>query len=167
MTFTSPTRGMAASMFLPISAGSTSMWMVAIRRWISLGSTMARSAARVPTMMSRSALANAWLAQWLPWAPIIPMFRGWSVGIREMPIMVLTTGMAQLSASSRSSSRRGPARRRRRRDQGLPGAGDGLHHPLNLELVALDAGLVAPDVDLLRVVNLLHRLPPGRPRARR
>ena len=66
---------------------------------------MARSAARVPTMMSRSALASAWLAQWLPWAPIMPMFRGWSVAIREMPIMVLTTGMAQLSASSSSSSR--------------------------------------------------------------
>ena len=29
---TSPTRGTAACIFLPISAGSTSMWMVAIRR---------------------------------------------------------------------------------------------------------------------------------------
>ena len=34
-------------------------------------------AARVPTIMSRSALARAWLAQWLPpWVPIILMFKG-------------------------------------------------------------------------------------------
>ena len=78
--------------------------MVAMRRWISPGSTMARSAARVPTMMSRSALARALLAQWLPWAPIIPMFSGWSVGRSPSPIMVLTTGMEHRSASSSSSS---------------------------------------------------------------
>ena len=93
ITFTSPTRGMAACIFLPISAGSTSMWMVAMRRWISAGSTTARSAARVPTMMSRSALARALLAQWLPWAPIMPIFRGWSVAMTDRPIMVLTTGI--------------------------------------------------------------------------
>ena len=66
MTFTSPTRGMAACMFLPISAGSTSMWMVAMRRWISLGERMVRSAARQPTMMRRSAFTSALLAQALP-----------------------------------------------------------------------------------------------------
>ena len=62
MVRTSPTRGISVWMFLPISAGSTSMWMEGIRRWISSGERIARSAARVPIMMRRSDFARALLA---------------------------------------------------------------------------------------------------------
>ena len=43
-------------------------------------------------------------------------------------------------------------------DEGLAGAGDGLYHPLDLQIVALDAGLIAPDVHLFGVVKALQVL---------
>ena len=43
-------------------------------------------------------------------------------------------------------------------DQRLFGAGDGLHHPLDLQVIALYAGLIAPDADLLGVVELFQGL---------
>ena len=41
-------------------------------------------------------------------------------------------------------------------DEGLLGPGDGLHHPLDLQVVALDAGLIAPDVHRLRVLEFFR-----------
>ena len=38
-------------------------------------------------------------------------------------------------------------------DDRLSGLADGLHHPLDLQIVALHAGLVSPDTDLLRPVE--------------
>ena len=43
-------------------------------------------------------------------------------------------------------------------DEGLLGPGDGLHHPLDLKVVALDARLIAPDVHRLRVLELFQGL---------
>ena len=43
-------------------------------------------------------------------------------------------------------------------DEGLLGPGDGLHHPLDLQVVALDAGLIAPDVHRLRVLEFFQSL---------
>ena len=43
-------------------------------------------------------------------------------------------------------------------DEGLLGLGDGLGHPLDLQVVALYAGLIAPDVHFLRVLELLQLL---------
>ena len=43
-------------------------------------------------------------------------------------------------------------------DQGLPGHGNGVGHPLDLQVVALHAGLIAPDVDLLGVGKALEGL---------
>ena len=80
------------------------MWILAIRRWISSGDTMARSATRVPIMISRSDFTRALLAVVFPWAPIMPMFSGCSVGRRLRPIIVVTTGMPVSSANRRSSA---------------------------------------------------------------
>ena len=43
-------------------------------------------------------------------------------------------------------------------NEGLLGPGDGLHHPLDLQVVALDAGLIAPDVHRLRVLEFFQGL---------
>ena len=46
-------------------------------------------------------------------------------------------------------------------DEGLTGTGNGLYHTLDLQIVALDAGLITPDIHLLRIMEasqvlLLH-----------
>ena len=43
-------------------------------------------------------------------------------------------------------------------DEGLLGLGDGLGHPLDLQVIALYAGLIAPDVHFLRVLEFLQLL---------
>lgn len=69
-----------------------------------VGEKMARSAARVPIIIRRSDLARALFADTLPWVPIMPIFKGCSVGKRERPIMVVTTGIRVFSANSRKAS---------------------------------------------------------------
>ena len=104
ISFAFPTRGMFASMFLPISAESTSMCMVVSLFFTSAGSIMALSATLMPIMIIRSALTMALLADLFPNFPIIPMFNGSSVSRSESPIMVVTTGICILWANSLSSS---------------------------------------------------------------
>ena len=55
----SPTIGMSARMFLPISAGSMSMWMTFACAAIWFGAATARSPTRAPHRMIRSASRTA------------------------------------------------------------------------------------------------------------
>lgn len=70
--------------------------------------------------------------------------------------------MAQLSASSSSSARASASQTPPAgADEGLTGTGNGLYHTLDLQIVALDAGLITPDIHLLRIMEasqvlLLH-----------
>ncbi len=88
----------------------------------------------------------------------MPMFKGWSVGITEAhhgldhrdgaalrQLQQLLFGVGQPHAAAGA-------------DQRLFGAGDGVHHPLDLKVIAPDAGLIAPDVHRLGVLEFFQFL---------
>ena len=99
----SPTSGMFAGIFFPISAGSISMWTILVVLARLLGWLTALSPTLAPIKINRSHSFIVWLANFLPWVPIIPIYSLSSPWIAPIPIIVDTTGISKVFAKSKSS----------------------------------------------------------------
>ena len=96
---TSPTIGTSATRFLPISAGSISMWMTRAVGANASSLPVTRSSKRAPMATSRSERWMAPVAAMVPCMPGMPRFCGCESGMMPRAGSVVTTGAPVTSAS--------------------------------------------------------------------
>ena len=100
----SPTSGTWGLRFLPISAGSMSMWTMFSTLGAKLSSlVVTRSSQRIPIIISRSQLLTDRLVKGAPMKPTICSASGSRRGKAPVPSRVQPTGMLALCESSISS----------------------------------------------------------------
>ena len=92
------------SMFLPISAGSMSMWIFLASAAKVSRFAVALSENLVPTASSTSVSEIKRLAAGFPCMPMLPTDMGWTSGMAPLPMKVVATGAISRSESLMSSS---------------------------------------------------------------
>ena len=95
-----PTIGIWASRFLPISAGSTSMWITFAPGANASSWPVTRSSKRAPQAISRSQRFIAQLAAFEPCMPGRPTHSGCESGKAPFACSVVTTGICAASATA-------------------------------------------------------------------
>ena len=99
-SFASATIGMSTSIFLEIDAASISICMIfAFFANVSIVPVI-RSLNLVPIENKTSHSMIALLDARFPCIPILPTYKGWSVGIAPLPMIVVTTGIPVNSHNS-------------------------------------------------------------------
>src|SRR6476620_6947029 len=102
---TSPTIAKSTDLFLPISAGSMSIWIIFIPFPNSSNLPTDLSENLAPTAMIRSASRIILFASGCPCIPMGPIANGWFSGNAPLPLKVVTTGAMTDSASACNSEK--------------------------------------------------------------